>query len=95
MSHPVSSNNMSESIKTYHGNEASYELEVLEVVRVDVGRRVDLQTVVVFASILKQTIHGVQDFMRKQKEPFPEDETIREETNSEVNHEGNYYYRKL
>lgn len=55
----------------YHGNEASYELEVLKVIRVDVGGRVDLQTVVVLASILKQTVHGVQYLMREQEEPFP------------------------
>lgn len=61
----------------YHGDEASDELEVLEVVRVDVGRRVDLQTVVVLASILKQTVHGVQYLMREQEEPFPGSETIK------------------
>lgn len=37
----------------YHGNEAPNELEVLEVIRVDVGGGVDLQAVVVLASILK------------------------------------------
>lgn len=44
---------------TNHGNEASYELEILEVVRVDVGGRVDLETVVIFTSIFKQAVHGV------------------------------------
>lgn len=56
---------------TYHGNEASYELEILEVVRVDVGSRVDLQTVVIFTSIFKQAVHGVQNLMRQQEEPLP------------------------
>lgn len=59
----------------YHGNEASYELEVLEVIRVDVRGRVDLKTVVVLASILKQTVHGVQYLMRQQEKPFPENRT--------------------
>lgn len=56
----------------YHGYEASDELEVLEVIRVDVGGRIDLQTVVVLASVFKQTVHGVQNLMREQEEPFPE-----------------------
>lgn len=60
---------------TYHGNEATNELKVLEVIRVDVGRRVDLQTVVVLASVLKQTVHGVQHLMREQEKPFPESTT--------------------
>lgn len=45
------------------------------MVRVDVGGRVDLQTVVVLASILKQTVHGVQNLMREQEEPFPKNTT--------------------
>ena len=55
----------------YHGNEASDELEVLEVVRVDVGGRVDLQAVVVLPSVLKQTVHGVQHLVGQQEEPLP------------------------
>lgn len=43
----------------YHGNEASYELEILEVVRVDIGGRVDLEAVVIFTGIFKQAVHGV------------------------------------
>lgn len=45
------------------------------MVRVDVGGRVDLQTVVVLAGILKQTVHGVQNLMREQEEPFPKNTT--------------------
>lgn len=56
----------------YHSNEASNELEVLQVIRVDVGGRVDLQTVVVLPSILKQTVHWVEHLMREQEEPFSE-----------------------
>lgn len=44
----------------YHGDEASNELEVFEVVGVDVGGGVYLKAVVVFASVLKQAVHGVQ-----------------------------------
>lgn len=60
------------SIKpTNHGNEAPYELKILEVVWVDVGCRVDLQTVVIFTGIFKEAIHGVQNLMREQEEPLP------------------------
>ena len=55
----------------YHGDEAPDELEVLEVVGVDVGGRVDLQTVVVLAGVLKQTVHGIQHFVGEQEKPFP------------------------
>lgn len=58
---------------SHHGDEASNEAEVCEVVRVDGGGRVDLQAVVVLAGILKQTVHGVQDLMGEQKEPLPAD----------------------
>ena len=37
----------------YHGDEASYEAEVGQVVRVDGGGGIDLQTVVTLAGILK------------------------------------------
>lgn len=56
---------------TNHGNKASYELEILEVVRVDVGGWVDLKTVVIFTSIFKQAIHRVQNLMGQQEEPLP------------------------
>lgn len=56
---------------THHGDEASDELEVPEVVGVDVGRGVDLQTVVVFAGVFKQAVHGVQNLMGQKEEPLP------------------------
>jgi len=56
---------------SHHGNEASDEAEVSEVVGVDGRSRVYLQTVVVFTGILKQTVHGVQHLMRQQEEPLP------------------------
>lgn len=55
----------------HHGDEASDEAEVREVVGVDGGGRIDLQTVVVLASVLKEAIHGVEDFVGQQEEPFP------------------------
>lgn len=58
------------STTTCHGNEAAYEAEVGEVVRVDSRGWVDLQTVVALAGILKQAVHGVQHFMGQQEEPF-------------------------
>lgn len=62
---------------THHGNEASDELEILEVVRVDVGGGVNLETVVIFAGIFKQAVHGVQNFMGQQEEPLPAREESR------------------
>lgn len=56
---------------TNHGYEASYELEILEMVRVDVRGRVDLETVVIFTSVFEQAVHGVQNFVGQQEEPLP------------------------
>lgn len=58
------------SMWTCHCNEAAYEAEVGEVVRVDGRGRVDLQTIVALAGILEQTVHGVQHFMGQQEEPL-------------------------
>lgn len=76
-------------IHTNHGDKAPYELKILEVVRVDVGCRVDLQTVVIFAGIFKEAIHGVQDLMREQEEPLPRREITTkcgEECKTAANH---------
>lgn len=59
--------------RSHHGNEASDEAEVGEVVGVDGRSRVNLQTVVVFTGVLKQTVHGVQHLMRQQEKPLPTD----------------------
>ncbi len=56
---------------TNHCNEASDKFEILEVVGVDVGGRVDLETVVIFTGIFKQAVHGVQNLMGQQEEPLP------------------------
>lgn len=56
---------------TNHGDEASNELEILEMVGVDVRGRVDLETVVIFTSIFEQAVHGVQNFVGQQEEPLP------------------------
>lgn len=63
---------------TNHGDEASDELKILEVVWVDIGGRVDLETVVIFTSIFKQAVHGVQNLMGQQEEPLPGREVITE-----------------
>lgn len=57
--------------EAHHGDEASDEAEVREVVGVDGGGRVDLQTVVVFAGVFEQTVHGVQHLVGQQEEPLP------------------------
>lgn len=54
----------------YHSNEAADEAEVGEVVGVDGGGGVNLQAVVALASVLKQTVHGVEHLVGQQEEPF-------------------------
>ena len=54
-----------------HRYESPDELEVVEVVGVDVGGRVDLQGVVVLVGVLKQTIHRIEDLMGHGEEPLP------------------------
>lgn len=56
---------------SYHGNEAADEAEIGEVVGVDGGGRVDLQAVVVFASVLEEAVHGVEHLVGQEEEPFP------------------------
>lgn len=63
--------------RSHHGNEASDEAEVGEVVGVDGRSRVNLQTVVVFTGILKQTVHGIQHLVRQQEKPLPTDRNRR------------------
>lgn len=57
--------------EAHHGDEASDEAEVCEVVGIDGRGRVDLQTVVVLAGVFKQTVHGVQHLVGQQEEPLP------------------------
>lgn len=57
--------------EAHHGDEATNEAEVREMVRVDGGGRVYLETVVVLSGVFKQAVHGVQDFMGQQEEPLP------------------------
>ena len=56
---------------SHHGDEASDKLEVVQVIRIDVGCRVDLQTVVVLVGVLEEAVHRIQHFMRQQQEPLP------------------------
>lgn len=56
--------------QTYHGDEAADEAEVGQVVGVDGRGRVDLQTVVALAGVLEQAVHGVEDLVGQQEEPF-------------------------
>jgi hypothetical protein len=47
---------------------ATNELEVSEMLRVDTGVWVDLEGVVVVSRVLEQTVEGVEHFVRKQEE---------------------------
>ena len=42
-----------------HGDEPPDELEVVEMVRVDIGGGVDLKGIVVLVGVLKQTVHRI------------------------------------
>lgn len=57
--------------QSYHGDEASDEAEVFEVVWVDGRSWVDLQAVVVLTGVFKQAVHGVQHLVGHQEEPLP------------------------
>ena len=57
--------------KAHHGDEASDEAEICEVVGINGGSWVDLQTVVVLAGIFEQTVHGVENLVGKKEEPLP------------------------
>lgn len=56
---------------SHHSDETSDKLEVMQMIRIDMGCRVDLQTVIVLIGVLEQAIHGIQYFMGQQQEPFP------------------------
>ena len=54
-----------------HGDKSTNKFEIMQMVRVDKGRSVDLEAVVVLVGILEQAVHWVQHLMGQQKEPFP------------------------
>lgn len=53
--------------KPYH---PANELEVVKMLRVDARVRVNLKGVVIVSRVLKQTVKGVEHFMRQQEEKF-------------------------
>ena len=50
---------------------ATDELEVVQVLGVDAGRRVNLEGIVVVRRVLEQTVEGVEHLVREQEEEFP------------------------
>jgi hypothetical protein len=54
-----------------HGDESTNKFEIMQMVRVNKGRSVDLEAVVVLVGVLEQAVHWVQHLMGQQKEPFP------------------------
>lgn len=73
---------------SHHGDKASNEAEVGEVVRVYGRGGVYLQTVVIFTGVLKQTVHRVQHLMGQQEEPLPVETDRRRETQTETARQG-------
>ena len=51
-------------------HDTTNELEVVQVLRVDTGVGVDLESVVVMCRIFKQTIEGIKHLVGKQEEEF-------------------------
>lgn len=54
-----------------HGDEPPDKLKVVQVIRIDIGRGIDLKAVVVLVGVLEETIHGVQHLVGQQEKPFP------------------------
>lgn len=50
---------------------AADKLEVVQVLGVDTGCRVDLERVVVVGGVLEETVKGVEHLMRQQEEELP------------------------
>ena len=44
---------------SYHGDETANKLEVVQVIRIDVRRWIDLKAVVILISVFKETVHGI------------------------------------
>ena len=59
------------SVEDTETQAAPDEREVVQVLRVDTRRRVDLQRVVVVRRVLEQTVERVEHLVREQEEEFP------------------------
>ncbi len=44
---------------SYHGDKSTDKLEIVQVIRIDVRRWVDLKAVIVLVCVLEQAVHGV------------------------------------
>ena len=53
-----------------HSNESPDELEIMQMVRIDIGGRVYLETVVVLVGVLEKTVHRIQNFVGEEEEPL-------------------------
>jgi hypothetical protein len=53
------------------------KFEVVQVLRVHAGRRVDLQGIVVVRRVLEQTVERVEHLVRKKEEEFPASRRVR------------------
>ena len=53
-----------------HGDEATDEAKVEQMIRIDRRGRIDLQIVIVLVRVFEETIHRIQRLVRETKEPF-------------------------
>jgi len=44
---------------SYHGDESTDKLEIVQVIGIDVGGRIDLKAVVILIGVFKEAVHGV------------------------------------
>jgi hypothetical protein len=52
------------------------ELEVVQVFRIDSGRRIDLQCVIVVRGVFEKTVEWIEHLVRKQEKELSEPTTI-------------------
>lgn len=55
---------------TYHRDKPADKFEILQVIRINVRRRIYLQAVIALVCILEETIHRVQYFVAQKEKPF-------------------------
>ena len=58
-------------VGSYHGDDASDEAEIHQVVGIHRRRRVNLQAIITVAGVLEEAVHGVEHLVRQVEEPLP------------------------
>jgi len=64
------------TVENTEANTSTNEFEVVQVLRVDTGVRVDLKGVVVVCRVLEETVEGVEHLVREEEEEFSEGSSV-------------------